>query len=187
MRTTIKVIALLFACFFPVCCIAQETIKGKDGFEIEDGQVIWRKIYNTDLTFEKLVSSLKETGKFEDTETTENKFTGSTKKLDADHKGAGYSGIATPMNVTGSNFKAFFLVEFKEGRYRVTVKNIDLIWKATSAYTTAGQSFSFDENAIKNDKKRFRDSFYDKMSKIYDYSFNKLFEVKQEQKKNQDW
>ncbi len=187
MRTTIKVVALFFTCLFSVCCFAQETIKGKDGFEIEDGQVIWRKIYNTDLTFEKLVASLKETGKFEDTETTENKFTGSTKKLDADFKGAGYSTMTTPMNVSGSNFQAFCLVEFKDSRYRVTVKNINLIWKNTTAFTTAGQSFSFDENAIKNDKKRFRDSFNDKMSKIYDYSFNKLFEVKQEQKKNQDW
>jgi hypothetical protein len=156
-----------------------------DGFEIENDAIVWRKVYDTKLSFEELISTLKESGNFKDIETSESKIIGQTIPITPDYKGAGYSRGFTPMMVLSSNYSAFCLIEFKENRFRVTLKNIRLITTISTAFGKSGDSDPIDIYALKNDKKRFKESFFKDASKIYNYSFNKLFEVK-EQKKT-DW
>lgn len=157
----------------------------RDGFEIENDAIVWRKVYDTKLTLEQLISSLKESGNFKDIEASENKIIGQTIAIAPDYKGAGYSRGFTPIMVLSSDYSAFCLIEFKENRFRVTFKNIKLIKTISNALGKSGDSMLIDMYALKNDKKRFKEAFFKDASKIYNYSFNKLFEVK-EQKKS-DW
>ena len=87
----------------------QKEIDLRDGFEIENESIVWRKVYETKLTFEELISALKESGNFKNIENTENKIICQTIEITPDYKGAGYSSAYTPIMVLSSEYSAFCL------------------------------------------------------------------------------
>jgi hypothetical protein len=95
-----------------------------------------------------------------------------------DVNGAGYTKGSLPMYVTYEDVSCFASVEFKPGRYRVTVSHIKLIKKWDDPLGKMGEIKGIEVYAISNTGD-FTANFVKKPSKVYDYNFNKIFEYKE--------
>src|SRR5690606_2732900 len=95
-------------------------------FSIQNNQIEWQKIYETNLTKNEVASILKTNGIFKNISFEENSITGNIEDISADYKGAGSTGMTTSIYVQNSTIAGKFQREFKEGKYRVTMNGIYL-------------------------------------------------------------
>lgn len=145
-----------------------------DNFKIENGQVIWQKIYETDSTKEQLIGQIKSSGQFENISENGESLTAEINQFSMDFKGYGVSEMSTPMYVSRSYVKAFALIEFKEERYRVTLKNIKFVQKYDDALSKEGETTDIELFALKKRNTEFKSNFLSKPSKIMDFTFQKV-------------
>lgn len=157
-----------------------------NNFEIEDGEIIWRKVFQTELTFERLTEKIKDSGLFERIELSGNKLTGDLRNIDADVKGAGFSEILAPIYVVRSYFSAFVVIEFKDGKYRVTLKRILLTQKYDDDVTKQGEQSTLNTYALKGAAGEIKPAFKKSPSVILDHTFTNKFLFKDEPAKD-DW
>ena len=155
------------------------TLSETDNFEIENGQVLWQKVHETDLTKEQLIGQIKSSGQFENVSENEESLTAEINQLSMDFKGYGISEMSTPMYVSRSYVKAFALIEFKEKRYRVTLKNIKLVQKYEDALSKEGETTDIELYALKKRNTEFKSNFLNKPSKIMDFTFKKITNFKE--------
>ncbi len=149
-----------------------------DNFEIENGQVIWQKVYDTDLTKEQLIGQIKSSGKFKNISENGESLSAEIDQLSMDFKGYGVSEMSTPMYVSRSYVQAFALIEFKEERYRVTLKNIKFVKKYDDALSKEGETTDIELFALKKRNTEFKSAFLKKPSKIMDFTFQKVTDFK---------
>ncbi|MEB8345869.1 hypothetical protein OO010_07415 [Flavobacteriaceae bacterium KMM 6898] len=165
-----KSIILFFCSTFLLSFNLSET----DNFVIENGQVIWQKVYETDLTNEELVIQIKTSGQFENVSENKESLTAEINQLSMDFKGYGISEMSTPMYVSRSYVKTFALIEFKEKRYRVTLKNIKFVRKYEDALSKEGETTDLELFALKKRNTEFKSKFLNKPSKNMDFTFQKV-------------
>lgn len=106
----------------------------------------------------------------------------------ADYKGAGFSGMSTTIDVQNSTISGKVKMDFKEGRYRVTVSNLIL----TELYNIGSGSgnnkkLPFEYYVLKNNKSDFTSTYLKRDSKIYDYTFSNLFDFSKLKKTSDNW
>lgn len=145
-----------------------------DNFEIENGQLIWQKVFNTDLTKEQFINEIKSSGQFDNIIENNKNFTAEINQLSLDFKGYGVSEMSTPIYIARSYLKAFVLIEFKEQRYRVTLKSIKLVQKHEDALSKVGETTNIELFALKKRNTEFKSTFLNKSSKIMDFTFQKI-------------
>ena len=148
-----------------------------NNFNVQDGTLIWQKIYETNLSTEDLNSYFSDSGLFGDLKSTDKAISGEIKLIDADFKGAGYKEMTTPIYISRSHFTGFLKIEFKDQKYRVTVKNIKMIQKYSDPLSEKGEIESIETFAV-NKKGELKYKFNKAPSKILDYTFLNLFTVK---------
>lgn len=157
-------------------CTAQKKDSVKS-FYFEN-ELILQKVYQTNLTFEQIVDQIKTDGEFEHIEIGENKIIGRLTPIYADIRGAGYSQMNAPIFLNKrSKFTGFILFEFKEGRYRITLKKITLIQQYNDPLAKQGQESSLNDIAV-NKKGEFKSGFKKQSAEILDYTFNSKFLIK---------
>ena len=78
-------------------------------------------------------------------------------------------------------------MEFKDGRYRVTVKNIILVLNKDTPYNKSGTESTFEETWAKKGKDEFKGMFKGKAKNIYQANLNDVFTVKNEESSKDDW
>ena len=167
----------------PFSTLGQETI---NNFEIEDKQIIWQKVFETQMTFVQLTEKVKDSGLFENVELGDNKVSGDLKDIDADFKGAGYTEMGTPMYVARSHFRAYGIIEFKDRKYRVTLKKIILIQKYDDGLSKQGERTDLGVFALKATKDEMKGPFKKSPSLILNYTFSDKFLFKDTPTKK-DW
>lgn len=161
---------LLIFLLIPTISFSQETI---NNFIISDG-LVWQKVFETNLSYDELTNKIKELGILNNIEIADNKMIGQTKLIDADIQGAGFKRMSVPLYILRSLYECFALIEFKEGRYRVTLKNIILVQKYDDPMDKEGSRSFIEDYVIKNDV--FANNFI-KPSEILDYTFTKSFTI----------
>ena len=75
-----------------------------------------------------------------------------------------------PLYLTSNDVVADVIIEYKPGRYRITLKNIDLITTSNIEYGTLNE-VAIGENGY------FADHFLKDVVKIYHNNFKKWFEL----------
>lgn len=153
---------------------AQEKV---NNFIVSESGLQWQKVFTTDLTFQELTEELKSNGLFDRMELGKNTLTGDSKILFANYQAAGFTNLETAAYVSDSYFKAFVVVEFKEGKYRVTLKDI-LLTPRTYDSTKKVELNNLDYYALKTWKNVFTEVFKKAPSLILDYTFTKKAEVR---------
>lgn len=162
-----------------------------ENFKLEDGKLIWQKVYETELSHDEILKSFKTSGIIKDIETFKNSLAGTIDNLDLDYKGFGKTEMNTAMYIARSFLKCYVLIELKDGRYRITLKEMKLIQKYSVG--TPGDLLSSETGdiselktfAVKNNNADFRKSFKKAPSGILNFTFDKNFEIKK--KKKSDW
>ena len=157
-----------------------------ENFLIENSQVVWQKTYETQLSKATLIDKIKTVGVFENVSVSENKLTAEIKDLSIDYKGYGESEMSTPMYLSRSAIKAFCIFEFKDEKYRVTLKNIKFVQKYDDALSKMGEVTEIETFALSKKNTEFKNGFSKKPSKILNYTFSKVTEFKNETQ-NSKW
>lgn len=160
-----------------------------NNFSIENNKVIWQKVYETDKSFAELNLELQKSGNFINVENKELNTFFSFKNLRANYKDLGISRMKTSAYISDGKFEGSATVEFKEGKYRVIIRNIDYDFTYLSIATLKDtpEHFDIEQVALKNGNSTFKKSFIDRDMKILDYTFNSLFDTSQSKKSNENW
>ena len=189
---------LLAALFCINTCIAQKgdnLIYGapKDkkvdtkGFKISNGKLIWQKVYECNDSINQVVSNLKRGGILKEIEISDGTVTGSLKDIDSDYKGAGFSRGLTPMYLISDRLTCFVLIEFKKEKYRVTVKNMQLVNVLENPISKVGESEPIESYALKKKNTAFKDIFLKDAATILNYTFNKIFDISKNVEDDNNW
>ena len=172
---------------FSVCVLEQT-----ENFFINGSEVYWQKIFESKKDFNEIKEIIKEKNNVKITEVTENKINGELNNFTMNYKKAGYSYMSTPIILNESNkYSANFTIEFKDNKYRVTVRNVSS--KGIDMYSFSGGlgissnvSTTLEELALK--KGQFKNQFIKTTSKIIDVTFIDKFDVENIQlKENDNW
>ena len=92
-----------------------------------EGRVNWQKVYeNTNVSFDDLLNTVNANTNFSDIQVKENKITFLGSGIKTDPSALGFSRLSTAFYALG-DIKAFFTIDYKEGRYRVTAVNINYL------------------------------------------------------------
>jgi hypothetical protein len=156
-----------------------------ENFKLEDGNLIWQKVYQTKLSNDEIIKFFKTSGIIKDSKNLENSLTGTIENLDLDFKGFGIKEMNTPVYISRNFFKSFVLIELKDGRYRITLKEMKLVKKYSDILSEEGEIKELKYYAIMNSKKDFTNSFKKSPSGILNFTFDKIFGIKK--KKKSDW
>lgn len=175
MKKLIFLVGIIFS--IALTLKAQEPV---NNFLLENNKIIWQKVFETEMNFDELVEKIKESGIFLEPEIGENKILGQTKPIEADFVGAGYSEMSTPIFVARSFFDGFAIIDFKDGKYRGTLKNIMLTQKYADVLTEEGEKSTLESFGVKKRKNRLKRGFTKSTSAILDYTFTKQFKFKQD-------
>lgn len=149
--------------------------KESNSFLIENDKLLWQKIFITEMSFDQLTLAVIESGVLSSINIEENKIVGESKLFEAEYKGAGFSEFGTPMYIARSFFEGYCVIDFKDGRYRVTIRNIMLTQKYSDGLSTLGEKRTIESFAVNIGKDTLKPSFNKKPAIILDYTFNKAF------------
>jgi len=172
--TSLKRLSLLvFLCFCSFLGVGQ---KVETQFQINNGNVIWQKIYETDLSFEEFVQQFKKSGVLSEIEITESGISGDIKRRPFDFRAAGYKSSQVAMSVISNDITGFAIIEYKDGRYRVTAKNLKMVQKTATPLGERNEMRELELYAIK--KGVIRNSFYNyHQAEVMDFTLQRAFEL----------
>lgn len=154
-----------------------------NNFQVENSEIIWQKVFETELTFEALTEKVKDSGILDKIEIGENKISGELKAIDADFKGAGFTEMGTPMYLSRSHFTGFTILEFKDGKYRLTLKKIILTQKYSDPLSKQGEKTNIEIFGLKGGNGEMTNAFKKSPSLIMNHTFLKKFDFKDSQTK----
>ena len=165
-----KLIILFFAVFIANLCHAQDSMN----FKIIDGEVVWQKVYESKDSINQIIKRL-------------NVLTAIIKDLDADYKGAGFSRGMAPMFLISDKITGSVTIDFKDGKYRATIKHMKMENKIATPISKIGETEPIETYALKKKNTIFKSGFLTDPAIILDYTFNKIFEKKEMKKEDENW
>lgn len=158
-------------------------------FNINNSQIEWIKVFDSKMTKAEIAKIIKSNGLFKDLVINENEIKGTIENIQADFKSLGRSSWSTTIYIQNSSISFSFIIQFKNGRYRVLLNNILL--KSLTDIDTGVVSFASNVEeplsyyTIK--KGKFRKRFLKKDAEIFAHTFTKIFNFKDYQKNTDDW
>ncbi|MDG4946231.1 hypothetical protein NMK71_07385 [Weeksellaceae bacterium KMM 9713] len=157
-----------------------------DNFNIENGQVVWQKVFNTDQSKEELINKIQRTGIFQNLSDNGDILTAEIQQLSLDFIGFGETEFSTPIYIARNYVNAFTLIELREERYRVTIKNIMLTQKYEDALSKEGEVTALEVYALRKRNTEFKPGFLKLPSKIINYTFQNIADFTLELEED-DW
>jgi hypothetical protein len=148
-----------------------------DNFILKDSEVVWQKVYSTTLPFNKIVKSFKEAGILQPVEVYDNKIIGEVKQFQCLYEELDNINLFAS-SYTTNNLIAFFVFEYQDGKYRVTIKKMKMI-KKTDENENPNYLKPIEDEILKNKRTQFRDVFYKNFAEVLNYTLTKMFEVKE--------
>ena len=157
---------LLFILLFTI------SINAQHDFKIESNDLIWQKVYESNLSKEDVFTTLKTSGKFENVEIMGNSIVADIIKFPIDL--GGKSRMNFYIYITAYNFAGKAILDFKDGRYRATIKNIQM-FEIMSNTRLSVDMIKLETFATRGDE--FKPRFENKDTPILQDNFNSLFEL----------
>lgn len=163
-----------------------------ENYVINDGQVQWQKIYETNKTFDEILKAVKNKNNIKITEQSENAITGEFKGLIMNYKKAGHTYMGTPIVLNETNkYYGLFKIEFKDGKYRATIRNVASEGMTMTMYGGGlGLGSDLDttlEAMALNKKGEVRKGFPKVAGKIIDVTFIDLMDFTKTEISNDNW
>lgn len=150
----------------------------------EDNAVHWQKVYDTDRTWQQIIAQLRVMGKVNEVSTDSSSMRGEIKEYTSSAKSSGFSAFSYPVFFTPDyGMKATFLIEYRKGRYRVTVREIVAVSKIQTYLEDIGNITRVETILLKGGK--FRPSWKKTAPAIFEADFDKVFLL--QKAKQKDW
>lgn len=122
----------------------QEEVKAEDfNLYLDGASPYWQKTYQFDGTFEELESRIRSISGLDNIEVRDNTISAYIKPYYIDYRSLGYKGIEVSALVMQSKMSGYSVIQYKEGRYRVTVDKIEFDIKSNPMYANTGGSIEF--------------------------------------------
>lgn len=117
MKRFMLIIAIVFATF---------SISNAQGFYIDNNQLAWQKIFESDMNATDIVKSMHMSGNFRDIQIIDDSFIVATLRITSvNYEKLGYKRMSLPLYISNNNFgPANIIIQVKEGKYLVTVNNM---------------------------------------------------------------
>lgn len=167
--------------------ISQISISQKlecNNFIFENGVVKWQKVYNSELNQQDIIQLFNKSGFIREFNYSNNTITGLINKTEIDYTGYGKSEISTESYISDSYFSCFILIELKQNRYRITLSDLKLIQRYEVGSIKMGRISELKDFAIKTNYSDFRNRFKNNSSKILNYTYDRLFRLKDDNSDN---
>jgi hypothetical protein len=148
------------------------------GFEISNYELVWQKTFEAPVQPDVVERYFKRSGIFKQIETGPAELSGFLSYFNA--KGAELSTILMPYT-RNTLFSAFAVIDFKEGKYRVTVKKIMIM----NYYAEQNIRFSYDDLVFKSGQYEMKPSFLKKEAKVMDEVLTRMFTLNSAE--NDNW
>lgn len=182
---------LYLVLFLLFCSNSYSQLLEYDNFLFEDGELIWQKVYETNSSKKEVINVFRTAEFIKDLDVFEDKLVGFIENLFINLNGYSKRGMLIPWYIETSYFSSFLLVELKEGRYRITLKDMKLMKKygvdtpANFSPVEVGEYIDLKVYATDRVKKDFRRKFKKAASGILNFIFDKNFQIKQNS--DSDW
>ncbi len=168
-----KCLAWIVVTFFSLLTAQAQDLHG---FKIENGKLIWQKVYRSDKSMDDLANYFNRSIAIQNLKVSGELLTGRLSKTEIYYKGAGFSWTSTPDYVLFYDVSAFFTIDFKEGRYRITIDQIYITQKKRDPNTGRIEVTLLSTHVLK--KNKYRSNFIKAGAEIFDFTFSKYFEVR---------
>lgn len=156
----------------------EKTERSNKNFKIANGEIQWQKIYNTTLDITAIARQLQTNGTLRDVQIIDDAtIIAVIDHLDADYKGAGHTRGTTPIYLISDRLSASVTINIKPGRFRATVRNIQLTTALETAASPLGESEPLETYALKKKNTQFKDGFLNIPATILDHTFHSLFDL----------
>ena len=149
-----------------------------DNFIFDNGKVKWQKVYNSKLEKNDIIQFYQKSGIIREFNYSENLITGLIEKTGIDYKQYEKSFSSPEPYITNSFLSCFITIEFKQNRYRLTLTDLKLIQKYENDSRKLGQIGELKDYVIKSNDSDYTRLFKKISSKIFNNTFDKLFEIK---------
>lgn len=180
-----KLIITLFTLLASLACFAQND--NDYNFVVKDGTIIWQRVFHDSRGFTEICDAVKDSEAFEKVVINNSDIAGSMIPVRPDIKGAGYGDMSATYLVSNSNLAGKFVLQWKEGRYRVTLMDIEFIGTGLAGMSIGGifasgivpgEKTSIDTFLRKNGK--MKETFFSSnTAEILDFTFTSIFMLKQ--------
>jgi hypothetical protein len=164
------ILTLIVFVFALSALFAQDTIRGFT--YSKDGLIKWQHEFTTTDSIDQLFNNLIENRKVTEYTIIDKRLSGVLPQLPANYKLAGYRKVNTPNYLMAYDFTANVLVQFKPGKYRVTLRRIRLINNGSN-YSFTNPYDALEEFATNN--KWISSSFKKASATILDTTFVNFF------------
>lgn len=131
-----KLIITLFTLLASLACFAQND--NDYNFVVKDGTIIWQRVFHDSRGFTEICDAVKASEAFEKVVINNSDIAGSMIPVRPDIKGAGYGDMSATYLVSNSNLAGKFVLQWKEGRYRVTLMDIEFIGTGLAGMSIGG-------------------------------------------------
>jgi len=123
-----------------------------NNFYISENKIItWQYIHNISITSTQLLNEIEKSGNYTDITAKDDYITCKLRPVQLEPKKYGHSSATSPFYILNYLVNAEVLFEIKEGKYRVTIKNIVFEKNGTDALGTQGQKETFEWWCLKKD------------------------------------
>lgn len=169
-----KRIFFLVFLLIPVLAFGQE----ESFFSLNDGGLIWQKVYESNASPESVSRGLMSSGYFSDIKSAEGLVTAEMSGVHLLYKDLGYKRMRLPLYVVNDTYSAFVMVQIKDGRYRVTLSRI-------LAHNSSFGDCHLDEFAVSDGE--IDAKFLVQAGRIAGYTFNSLLSNLGINDEDDDW
>jgi len=136
----------------------------------ENGLIYWQIVIESQLTSTQVNEHIKESGYFMDIVELEEKTLCDLKPFKANFKAYGYSNMKTPFYISRSLVRGNVIFEYKENKYRVTIKNIVFVQNVEDVFAKQGEVETFESWVLSNSQK-IKPEFFNDGSDILNKEF----------------
>lgn len=165
-----NLIILIF--LLPFYSISQENVTS---FKVENGsQLVWDRVIQKNVNPSDFFQYLESTGYFNNITKTDSTFTANFNGVKCDYKSAGLTRMSIPIMYADSEYSGGVLIQVREGRYRVVLRNISMAMQATNFQTTLDLNETLNSN-VKNGQ--IKKSFIKKPALALEVTFRNIFTV----------
>lgn len=151
--------------------ISQENVTS---FKAEGGHLVWDRVFINDINANSLFSYLESTGYFSSVNKTDSTFSANFNKVHCDYKSAGLTRMSLPIMYADAIYSGGVMIQVKDGRYKVVLRNIAMSMQATNFETTLDLVEPLN-NVVKNGQ--IKKSFLKKPALVLEVTFRNIFTV----------
>ena len=163
---TMKRILILLLALMPIIASAQ-------GFQIDEGAIKWQKIYESDMTISDIYKCIVVSNDFYDIQLLSDCIVAKSRPVKYVPEEYGFRwGNSNTLLLNGAIGPIFLQIDVKEGRYRVTAKDISVTDVTSGDIVPRGSVIKLEEVAL--DKGIPNNMMTSQFAPIFDHFLNRL-------------